>query len=29
VEDELNGLMTYDRQVLKLLPETVKNIVSV
>jgi len=29
VEDELNGLMTYDRQALKLLPETVKNIVSV
>ena len=29
VEDELNGLMTYDRQVMKLLPETVRSIVSV
>lgn len=29
VEDELNGLVTYDRQVLKILPETMKRIVSI
>lgn len=29
VEDELNGLVTYDRQVLKLQPETVKRITDV
>ena len=29
VEDELNGLITYDREVLKLPPETVKRIISV
>lgn len=29
VEDELNGLVTYDRQVVKLPPEIVKNIVQV
>ena len=27
VEDELNGLITYDRQVVKIPPETVRNIV--
>ncbi len=29
VEDELNGLITYDRQVVKIPPETVRNIVKV
>lgn len=29
VEDELNGLMTYDRQVVKLPPETIKEIIKV
>ena len=29
VEDELNGLITYDRQVVKIQPETVRNIVKV
>lgn len=29
VEDELNGLITYDRQVVKLPPETVRKIVKV
>lgn len=29
VEDELNGLVTYDREVVKLPPETVKEIISI
>ena len=29
VEDELNGLMSYDRQVVKLPVETVKKIIDV
>ena len=29
VEDELNGLITYDRQVIKIQPETMKRIVGV
>lgn len=29
VEDELNGIITYDRQVVKIPPETVRNIVKV
>lgn len=29
VEDEVNGLITYDRKVVKLSPETIKNIIKV
>ena len=29
VEDELNGLVTYDRQVVKLQPETMKQITDI
>lgn len=29
VEDEVNGLITYDRKVVKLAPETIKNIIKV
>ena len=29
VEDELNGLITYDREVVKIPPETIKSIIKV